>query len=320
MSVKNEEFCTKNDGFYSQWQGHSHWERFVSEAGEQIHGAPPTVSEKSTISALLWSESGLFVAQEVWAPYTAEFSQKINNLIPRSGESIETPDSLSDISLTDRDDATITPKRGGLRSKARATGAPRMTPAEAVAWHAASEGNHDLLQAALIAGADRDFQWPSDERGTLLHAACTCSSVSCTRLLLDPQSELDRCDFVAFIFSCPYLSFIVPSCPLDCGSFWLILVTMGRLSWGQLQRLALNLDVRDPQRSKWEVLPEDDSFLPIFGEQIIQHILHPIVEKDPATGIVTREYLKGRPSANHHLRDCQGRTPVQIAGLGATTF
>jgi hypothetical protein len=103
--------------------------------------------------------------------------------------------------------------------------------------------------------------------------------VSCARLLLDPQSELER------------------------------------LTWRQLQRLAKNLDIRDPKRPKWEVLPEDDeSFLPMFAEQIIYHILLPVKIEDAPTGIVTFEY-RGRPSANHHLRDCNGKTPVQIAGL-----
>jgi hypothetical protein len=92
---------------HEPYAGHSHWERFVSEAGDTTHGCPPT---------------------EIWAPYTAEYSQKINNLIPRSGEKIETPDGRAELMLSDKNDATIQDKGlGRTKSKARATGGQFVT-------------------------------------------------------------------------------------------------------------------------------------------------------------------------------------------------
>eukprot|EP01043_Picozoa_sp_COSAG02_P055711 COSAG02_NODE_6506_length_3532_cov_2.090009_4_plen_682_part_01 len=199
------------------WKGALDWERFEQEPGE--HGVP---------------------AHSIWLPFSATDCHTINAL--QQGQELQFGAATLKLISRAKGKAEASFHNPGTveRIRARAVGSPQMTVADAVAWHAASEGNRNLLQAALIEGADRDFRWPSDDRGTLLHAACRCHSVSCVRLLLDPLSELEQ------------------------------------LSWTQLRQLAIKCGVRDAKRRQWEQWKTDDadsSALEMFQQSIINQLL-----------------------------------------------
>ena len=141
--------------------------------------------------------------REIWVPYPLDFCKQLDALQP--GKRLKTPDGKSRVELTkggDDAEAEITNVKGAKnRRKARKFATPEVSVTQAIAWHAASEGDHALLKAALAGlvtrrpkseGARRDFRWPSRDRGGLLHAACKSGSVSCIRLLLDPRAELEQ--------------------------------------------------------------------------------------------------------------------------------
>ena len=114
--------------------------------------------------------------QNIWVPYTPHFCRVIDRM--KVGEKVDVPGTgglwyvAKETAESGKQYSTAAPD-ARQRAVARCGERKLMQAPDCIAWHAAQEGDAELLTFALTLNVDPAMRGPTYDLGGLLHAACS---------------------------------------------------------------------------------------------------------------------------------------------------